>query len=167
MSPSIQPLIAVLDQETSLLKELVELLQGDQQRIIRQDVEALEESNRHKEAVVLRFQKLERSRLSLTQELGVALGLASEDMRISRICPLLGPQGRELQAAAEKLRALVGSFQELVVIGRGFLEQSIVGIRGLLALIQSLRTPQPQTYGATGRFEPTGESQAVAVRREV
>jgi flagellar biosynthesis/type III secretory pathway chaperone len=167
MKPVITELIAVLENESLLVKELVQLLQDDQQRIIKHDIEALEDSNRRKEALVLRFQSLEGSRLGLTQELGASLGLAREDMRISNICPLLGPEGQELEDAAEKLRALVGSLQELVAVGRGFLEQSILGIRSLLGLIQSLRTPDPQTYSSKGRLEQNLQSQASMVRREV
>lgn len=167
MRTLVSELVSVLEAESALIKELVEILQGDQTRIIKQDIEGLENSNRHKEERVLRFQALEESRLGLTGRLGEALGLLPDDMRVSTICPRLGPEGKELEQAAEKLRALVGSFNELVAISRGFLEQSILGIRGLLCLIQTLRTPEPQTYDASGRFEPLAPPDAMAVRREV
>jgi len=167
MREIVSELIGVLDQEAELVKKLVEILQQDHTRIIKQDIDGLEESNRCKEERVLRFQALEEARLELTGRLGSALGLAPEEMRVSTICPLLGPDGKDLEQAAEKLRALVGSLNELVAVGRGFLEQSILGIRGLLCLIQSLRTPEPQTYDASGRFELTPVPEAMAVRREV
>ncbi len=167
MRALVSELVAVLEQESELVKELVEILQADQKRIIKQDIEGLEDSNRSKEGRVLRFQALEESRLALTQRLGEALGLSADEMRVSIICPRLGAEGRALEQAAEKLRALVGSLNELVAVSRGFLEQSILGIRGLLCLIQSLRTPEPQTYDATGRFQPIAVPDATAVRREV
>ncbi len=167
MRALVSELVAVLEQESELVKELVEILQADQKRIIKQDIEGLENSNQSKEGRVLRFQALEESRLALTQRLGEALGLGTDEMRVSIICPRLGPEGRALEQAAEKLRALVGSLNELVAVSRGFLEQSILGIRGLLCLIQSLRTPEPQTYDASGRFEPIAVPDAMAVRREV
>lgn len=167
MRALVSELVAVLEQESELVKELVEILQADQKRIIKQDIEGLENSNRSKEGRVLRFQALEESRLVLTQRLGEALGLGTDEMRVSIICPRLGPEGRALEQAAKKLRALVGSLNELVAVSRGFLEQSILGIRGLLCLIQSLRTPEPQTYDASGRFEPIAVPDAMAVRREV
>jgi flagellar biosynthesis/type III secretory pathway chaperone len=167
MSPALDELITVLERESDLLKELVQLLQDDQERLIKHDVAALEGSNRRKEEVVLRFQSLEGSRLGLTQQLGTSLGLTTEELRISKICAQLGPEGKDLENAAQKLRALVGSLQELVAVSRGFLEQSILGIRSLLALIQSLQTPDPQTYGSTGQFERSSEPEAMTVRREV
>ena len=167
MTALVSELVAVLQNESELIKELVEILQQDQKRIIKQDIVGLEDSNRCKEGRVLRFQALEESRLALTGQLGKALGLGPDEIRVSTICPRLGPESRELEQAAEKLRALVGSLNELVAVSRGFLEQSILGIRGLLCLIQSLRTPEPQTYDATGRFEPVGAPEAMAVRREV
>ena len=167
MTAPVSELVTVLEQESELIKELVEILQADQKRIIKQDIEGLEDSNRSKEGRVLRFQALEKSRLALTQRVGEALGLGSDEMRVSSICARLGPEAKALEQSAEKLRALVGSLNELVAVSRGFLEQSILGIRGLLCLIQSLRTPEPQTYDANGRFEPTASPDAIAVRREV
>ena len=55
MKASVLELIDTLEQETSLVKELVLALQEDQQRIIKQDVVGLEESNLHKEERVVRF----------------------------------------------------------------------------------------------------------------
>lgn len=166
MKPLVGELVAVLGEETVLAKELVEQLQQDQSLIICQNIEKIEASNLRKEELVLRFQSLEGTRGSLTEQLGRSLGLEAEELRISKICPLLGTDGPVLESAAEKLRAVIGSLGELVAVSRGFLEQSILGIRGLLSLIQSLRTPDPQTYGATGELKPVAESEAVAVRKE-
>ena len=116
---------------------------------------------------MIRFQALERARLELTHQIGTQVGLSPQEIRISNLVPLLGPEGQALEQAAEKLRALVGTFQELVAVGRGFLEQSILGIRSLLALIQSLRSPEPQIYGPDGQYQQGSSSEPVAVRREI
>jgi len=160
-------LIRVLGEETDLVRALVGILQADQKRIIQHDIEALEQSNTEKEELVLRLQGVEADRRQLTERLGAALGLAAEDQRVSRMCPLLGDQGAELENAASRLRAVVGSLAELVALSRGFLEQSILGIRSVLALLFSLRAPEPQTYDASGRFAPPREQASVSVRRQV
>lgn len=167
MSATAQELVDVLDQETALVAELVEALQQDQQRILKQDIEGLEASNLRKEACVVRFQALEQVRQRLTERIGAELGLPADEVRVSRISPLLGPEGPRLDDAADKLRAVVASLGELVAVSCGFLEQSILGIRGLLSLIHSLRTPEPGTYNASGRFEQPANPSAFAVRREV
>ncbi len=167
MSAEVAELVRVLEQETKLARELVETLQADQRRIIDQDVEGLEESNRAKEALVLRFEALEQSRRELTGRVAAMLGLPADQARVSAFCDRLGAHADPLQQAAENLRAVIASLKELVDVGRGFLEQSILGIRGLLSLIQSLRTPGPQTYDATGRFAAPETSPPVTVRREV
>ena len=59
-----------------------------------------------------------------------------------------------------------GGFTELIAVSRGFLEQSILGVRGLLSLFQSLRTPSPDTYDATGRVHAAGEAAPMTFRRE-
>ena len=167
MNVFVSELISILEQQTATAKELVEALQEDQTRIIKHDIEGLEASNLQKEQIVLGFQALEQSRSQITASLGERLGLASEEVRVSTICPLLGADGEPLERTAEKLRAVIGSLQELIAVGHGFLEQSILGIRSLLSLIHSLRTGKPQTYDASGRLAPTHHSEAVAVRREV
>jgi len=160
-------LIRVLGEETDLVRALVGILQADQKRIIQHDIEALEQSNTEKEELVLRLQGVEADRRQLTERLGAALGLAAEDQRVSRMCPLLGDQGAELENAASRLRAVVGSLAELVALSRGFLEQSILGIRSVLALLFSLRAPAPQPSDARGRFAPPREQASVSVRRQV
>jgi len=159
-------LVAVLSREAQLAAELLEILQLDQQRIVRHDVEGLEASNRAKEELVLGFQALEQTRLALTGRIGRELGLHADELRVSRICPLLGAQGESLRTAAERLRALVASLGELLAVSRGFVEQSVLGVRTLLGLIHSLRTPEPSAYDATGRMLPGADPGAVALRRE-
>jgi flagellar biosynthesis/type III secretory pathway chaperone len=160
-------LISVLDQETQLVKRLVEVLQADQQRVVKQDIAGLETSNREKEGLVLRLQAIEQSRRQLTEQIGGALGLTADELRVSKICPLLGPEGVQLENAADRLRAVAGGLAELVAVSRGFLEQSILGIRGMLSLIQSLHSPAPETYDANGHITPPRQSEALAVRRQV
>lgn len=167
MREAVLGIIAVIERETDLVKQLVEVLQEDQQRVIRQDVDGLEQSKKTKEELTLRLQAEEQSRQELTRRIGESLGIPVDEVRVSKICPLLGPEGEELEAAAEKLRSVVGGLSELVAVSRGFLEQSILGIRGLLTLIQSLRMPNPGAYDATGRVPPTAEPAGMAVRREI
>jgi hypothetical protein len=85
---------------------------------------------------------------------------------VSRICPLLGAEGAALRASADRLRAVVAGLAELIAISRGFLEQSILGVRSLLALIHSLRAPEPGTYDFHGRLASAPDPGAVALRRE-
>ncbi len=166
MSPDVVALVDVLREETKLARELVEALQEDQRRILDQDIQGLEESNRGKESMVLRFQSLEQGRREAIGRLAQRLEVAPEEARVSVLSQRLGSEGTALQDAAESLRAVLGSLKELVEVGRGFLEQSILGIRGLLSLIQSLRGPAVQTYDATGRFAGAGGSASVVVRKE-
>jgi hypothetical protein len=160
-------LIAVLLRESRLASELLEALQLDQQRIVKHDIEGLEASNRAKEELVLTFQVLEQNRLELTARLGRELGIPADDVRVSRICPLLGAEGVPLRNAAERLRALIASLSDLIALSRGFVEQSVLGVRTLLGLIQSLRTPEPSTYDFAGRIQPSADPGALALRREV
>jgi flagellar biosynthesis/type III secretory pathway chaperone len=160
-------LALVLEREAKIVRELLEILQLDQQRIVRHDVEGLEASNLAKEELVLAFQGLEQARQELTARLGRELGLAADEVRVSRLCPLLGAEGEPLREAAERLRALVASLGELLALSRGFVEQSILGVRTLLGLIQSLRTPEPAGYDAAGRLLARNDPGALALRREV
>lgn len=167
MRPTLRRLVAVLEEQTLLARELLELLQADQRLLVKHDVGGLEASNLAKEACMLRLQTADAERQALAEALGSELGLASDDVRVSRLAPLLGVEGPALLEPAQRLRALVASLAELIAISRGFLEQSIVGIRGLLSLITSLRAPEVATYDAQGRFASTSSTGPVAVQREV
>ena len=167
MSPDLVTLLEILRRQTDLVADLVEALQGDKQRIVQHDIPALEASNQRKEGLVLRMQSAELERQRVTAALAESLGLPGEDARVSEICSLLGPDGKALDEAATKLRAIVSSLQELVAVSHGFLEQSILGIRSLLGLISSLRTPQSGGYDAYGKVNAALGNEALAFKREV
>ena len=69
---------------------------------------------------MVRFQALEQVRLSLTERIGQRLGLQPDELRVSRISPLLGENGVGLEEAADKLRAVVAGLGELVAVSRAF-----------------------------------------------
>lgn len=167
MSAAIQGLRDVLAQQTELLKQLVELLQRDHQSIVAHDVEALESSNQRKEELVVRLHAAERMRQELCRSAAAALGVRPEQATVSKLCAALGPEGRALEESAQKLRAVVGGLRELVRVSHGFLEQSILGIRGLLALIGTLHARGAGTYDATGRIALDPHAPPVALRQEV
>jgi flagellar biosynthesis/type III secretory pathway chaperone len=160
------PLLAVLRQQTSVCRSLVESLQQDRALVLRNEVAALEQSNQRKENLVLQLQQFERSRQQETQNLAAKLGIAADEARVSTLAPLLGGEGAALEEAAGNLRAVVASLKELVAVSYGFLEQSIVGIRSVLGLIASLRGEAVQTYDATGQIAAPGTERAT-LRSEV
>lgn len=164
MSGRSSELLGLLQQQAAVCRELVELLQGDRGLVVRHEIGALERSNERKQALVLQLQALERSRQQRAEALARTLGV---EPRVSQLVPQLGAEGNALQAAADNLRALVASLRELVAISHGFLEQSILGIRGTLALIGSLREPPlPTTYDASGRLASAAASGGLTLRRE-
>ena len=166
MSPLSEPLLAVLREQTAVCCLLVQTLQEDRARVVRNRVEALEESNQRKEGLVLQLQQLEFARQRETQQLAEKLGVPLAEARISTLAERLGPEAAALQAAAESLRAVVASLKELLAVSYGFLEQSILGIRSVLGLIASLRGGDSQVYDSSGRIaEPSGER--ASVRSEV
>jgi flagellar biosynthesis/type III secretory pathway chaperone len=160
-------LLALLQQQAGVCRELVELLQGDRELVVRHQIAALERSNERKQALVLQLQALEHSRQQRAEALALALELPAREARVSALVPRLGAEGPALEAAAANLRALVASLRELVAISHGFLEQSILGIRSILALLGSLREPPPAaTYDASGRLASAADAGAIALRRE-
>ncbi|MEE8558738.1 MAG: flagellar protein FlgN [Myxococcota bacterium] len=167
MRPALTSLVEVIREETGLARSLVEALQEDQRRIQAADVEGLEKSNGKKETLVVRFERLEQTRSKAILRLATELGLPEDQISVSALCDRLGTESEELRESADRLRAVIGSLKELVEIGRGFLEQSILGIRNLLSLIQSMRTPESPSYDASGRFAPASSGAGAVVRREV
>jgi len=164
-------IVELLAQQTELAKGLLEALQADKQSIIAHDTAALEQSNRHKEALVARLHAAERRRHDACLELARTLGLTPEDAVVARIAERLraqglGAQGQSLSDAADRLRAVILSLRELVAVSHGFLEQSILGIRGLIGLIATVRARDAGTYDATGRIAVDPSSAPIALRQE-
>jgi len=167
MTSQLRPIVALLDQQTELAKSLVEQLQQDHQLIIAHDTEALEQSNRRKEELVVRLHAAERQRQEHCLLLARELGISAEEAVVSRLSQHLGRDGTLLIEAADRLRAVVTSLRELVAVSHGFLEQSIVGIRGLISLIATFRAREQGTYDASGRLAAGTTNEAVALRQEV
>jgi len=162
----IQQIVALLAEQTDLARQLVQALQDDKPRIIQHDTEALEKSNLQKEELMVRLHATERRRQDACIRLAQQLGLNAEDAVVSKLCHHLGSDGAPLAEAADRLRAVVASLRDLVAISHGFLEQSILGIRGLISLIASFRAQETGTYDASGRIAADATSEAVALRQE-
>lgn len=166
MSARVQQIAGMLAQQTELAHQLVTALQEDQQRIIRHDTAGLEQSNHHKEALVVRLHAVERERQEACAELARELGLAPDEAIVARLAERLGSQGQPLVEAADRLRAVIHGLRELVAVSHGFLEQSILGIRGLIGLIAAARAREAGTYDASGRIATDPTTGPVAVRQE-
>ena len=94
-------------------------------------------------------------------------------MRVSRICPLLGAEGVPLRSAAERLRALIASLNDLIALSRGFVEQSVLGVRSD-RVIERFLTQMPARFDVAagpvivqGAFVEVDETsgRAAAIRR--
>ena len=166
MSAPLEQLVRLLDEQTDLARKLVEALQADQQLIIRHDVTALEHSNRHKEELVMRLHSTERRRQDSALCLCRDLGLTGE-ATVARLREHLGAEGQALSDAADRLRAVVAGLRELVAVSHGCLEQSILGIRGLIGLIAAVRAQESGTYNAAGCIASGTQPPSLALRQQV
>ena len=142
---------AALPQRLAALhREIVDVV-----RRYQPDVAALEQSNRDKEAVVLRFETLEQARRELTNRVAARLGVPPDQARVSTFCERLGAQGASLQEAAENLRAVIGSLKELVDVGRGMLVASVGSATALELGLSPLLAESGDLQRVTfGKLEP-------------
>ncbi len=162
----VREVVEHLTEETELARKLVEALQEDKPRIIQHDTQALEKSNLQKEELVVRLHSVERSRQDACLRLARDLNLPPEEASVAILCERLGTAGKPIEEAADRLRAVIASLRDLVAVSHGFLEQSILGIRGLISLIASFRAREAATYDASGRLAPDDGSHTVTLRQE-
>ena len=121
-----QSLIDLLRQEDSIYGEMAVLLEEERIALAKMSVERLGEIVSRKETLALRIKALDESRKMLARRLGEALGLAAEEVTVTRLserAPV--PLGAQLRQTGDALRETVHRCQKLnehnsVAVKRGW-----------------------------------------------
>jgi flagellar biosynthesis/type III secretory pathway chaperone len=107
-------LVAILDQEIELHKELLSLVHRDRELIIELCPEEIFENNKKKETVVLKIKMLEESRLLLLDRLSPHYGVSSPKLTLSKVASLAEePYRSRLDACRSTLLALIKSIRDV------------------------------------------------------
>jgi len=139
----------VLEQEASILSNLLELMHAERELLIKFQIDNLSEVNKNKELLVLQHSYIDQGRRKLTGRLAEELG-SDEDPTLSLLIGSLeGKTASSLSTTAENLRQLVQAIQKMSAENCHLIEASLQSVRGTLAQIER-RLLKSETYSING-----------------
>ena len=140
----------VLEQSSALLDELLEIMHGERELLVRFQPEKLLEQNKRKELLVLQHGYLEQNRRGLSDRLARLLGIPEEDASLETLVEVLeGELAHALGELRLRLTAQVEAIRELNDINGRLIEFSIKSVKGSVAFLKR-RFFNSETYSATG-----------------
>ncbi len=161
----LEGLTTVLQAEETLYAQLRDLLQEEQGLMATLDAEGLERIARSKEELADESRLVEETRLAVTRELAMTLGIEDEQPRLSTLCERIGREGDALREVHTRLVVLIGAVRELMDVNRAFAGEALSQVRGTLQLLGGL-VPSQALYEAVPEREPR-VSVGQLVRRSV
>lgn len=114
----LEELLAVLDVEERVHRELRQILAGERERMLDLDTTGLYELVRGKEALAEEGRLAAEARVEAAKRLARSIGIQEETLTLSRLCEELGDEGALLRDAQSRLLALVTATQELAEANR-------------------------------------------------
>ena len=114
MDTLLSELIAILNKEIELHKELLSFLHKDRELLIDFCIEDIFESNKKKETCTLKIKMLEESRSLLVDKLSQHCAIPSQELTLSKIVSLVEePYRSSLDNARSILNSLIKSTKEV------------------------------------------------------
>jgi len=140
----------ILDQEFSLLENLLEVMQAERELLVRFQPEQLLELNKHKELLVLQHSYVERDRVAVSQKLANVLGIETPNPPLRVLVKAVdGEPGKQLAELHSKLSAVIDAIQELNELNRRLIEFSIHSVKNSVAFLKK-RFFSTETYNPKG-----------------
>ena len=156
MNEWMDKLIALLEEETLILKALFVILEEEAAALTVSDLNKLHEVHKKKENEVLKIRLLEEQREKIVKRIAVAMGLPQKGMTISGIAERAGHFHAEtLIRISEKMQQFTYSIRILNQKNKNRIEQSLGLVRDSLALLENLISPAA-VYHHNGRFNHPG-----------
>ncbi len=146
LSERVMRLQVVLQAEEDLYVRMRSLLRREEEELIRLDPAELDRTLAEKHALAEEGRLLEESRIVLTRELCVALGLGAEPIKLSALIDALGPDAKDLPEIHGRLTALVASSRSLLEANDLFATRSFERVRETLKML-GRSGPEATSYG--------------------
>jgi len=145
-------LASLLERELNLYEALFRATENEADALHRADIDAMIAVAATKEHLLGTLRLTETERTRLTRELSTALGLEQDDPPLSRLAETVGgPMGQRLMDCRSKLIAVAESIVALNNRTMPLLRHSQQMVRGTLAMVQQMVSPDP-VYSARGDY---------------
>ncbi len=142
-------LIELLEQETSLYQDLLQILRDETDRLVANDAMGLLRVTRRKDTIALRIRSLEESRFLLMDKFGAALGRSAETLTVSDLCAVAPERTSErLSRVRQGARSVVEKATALNARNGRLAENSMRLLHGAMeTLHQQLRAASQIVHG--------------------
>jgi flagellar biosynthesis/type III secretory pathway chaperone len=143
----------VLEDEIKVYRLLLDLVRHEKEVLVAAQIDALDENNRSKEAMILKIRALERQREKCGREMALEVGTNSENPRLLEIAAkLLDPEASKLRSIHSTLDLLIRRIKELNEGNEMLIQSSLKVVNGALGAIKQTLQPKP-TYAPSGEVK--------------
>lgn len=134
----IEQLLAVLDAEERVHRELRQVLASERERMLELDAAGLYELARSKEALAEEGRLIAEARVEAANRLASSLQIGVRPVTLSRICQALGEESAALRDAHSRLLSLVAATQEIAEANRMLGGERLIHVQTTLQLLGRL-----------------------------
>ena len=153
MDVLLDQLTQLLNQEARLYESMATVIDKEKEAAIRTELNALIETRKEKENILLKLRIMEDQRTRIVVEMADDLGYLPHDLTLTRIAKLVDdPYAKRLKDCSAKLSFLIGRLQEANHNNRQLFEHSLDLLRGSFNLLNDLMEANP-VYHRTGNIQ--------------
>lgn len=151
LSPLCGSLIAVLEKEIEIYRELLAAVSGERSILIRPSLASLQQSNARKETIVLKTRMIEEARAGIVKKIARRLNLDEEKINFSILAQFLEEGQRSiLRKRRDTLSELAGQIGRINEENRNLIDASLQHVKKSVDFLAGLVSPGP-VYQKTGQ----------------
>lgn len=145
-------LVSNLEDLTRIYRTLLDLLRKEKDLLIASDLEALNESNRTKEACLHKLRAMDSARERYAREMAALLGTETRAPRLLELAQRLdGPAGDRLRSIHSTLELLVRRVQEINKDNEQYAKTALSTLSGAMGEVKETLAPK-KTYDRKGQM---------------
>lgn len=155
-----------LEEITKLYRQMVDVLRKEKEHLIKAEIDKLDESNKLKEAIIVRLKSLDALRVKYATDLTEQLGLDINQPRLLEIARKLGgSKADKLRCVHAALEILMKKIPELNKENEQYVKSALSNVNGAIDNIKGTLAG-PSTYRREGLKEKGSEVTGNLISRE-
>lgn len=159
-------LVSNLEDFTKLYRTLLDLLRKEKEHLIASNLEALDESNKTKEALIYKLRAQDTARERYARELANLIGADVKSPRLLELAQrLAGPAGDRLRAIHATLEILIRRVGEINKENETYTQSALSVLNGAMGEVKDTLAPK-KTYGNQGKMAHGPEKAGNFVSKE-
>jgi flagellar biosynthesis/type III secretory pathway chaperone len=146
-------LISVLEEQIKVYRHLLEVVRKEKDILVSTNLDALNENNRAKEAMLIRIRALESERMKAAIEVHKQLGLSGDEPRLLDLARYMpDPAAEKMRSVHNVLELLLRRVQEYNRQNETLVQSALSNITGAMNAIKGTLSEKP-TYQKKGEVE--------------